>query len=200
MPESRGRRQRKRQPAQRQQKQTSPGIPSAPQKAAHRSLWEKFRDHPIWWAIGSLSAVVTLAAGARQALQGPDLALSDANVTLPFAVPIVVTNNSWPFFMTHAHVNCGVENIEWQGGGGIRGIGMIFPNPEQTLAPGKPAIFQCRIADVSGKQLLVADIYVSVSYRMLWFWPRTSDTIELTWFTGSVPPRWIVGHFPSPHL
>jgi hypothetical protein len=201
MPVSR-KRKRRTPPQKRQSPQNKilPALPSAPQIAVRRSLWVRFRDHPIWWTAGALAALLTIGAAVWQALSGPQLSLAANDVTLPFAVPIVATNNSWPFYMTDIEVDCGVQDISWSGGGGIKGITFAFPQTTRVLAPGKPEVFQCNITNVPRYDLIKADVFVSVSYKMLWVWRRKSDEMEITWFTGTSRPRWVVGNFPTPHM
>jgi len=180
-----------------------PSIPSAPPSETlvivRQPLWERIRDLPVWWIGGAAATILTLGGALWHVLQGPHVALADGDVTLPFAAPISVTNESWPFYMTDAQINCAVADVQL-GRGRISGINFVFAGSTQTLEPGKPAIFQCSVTNGTASQVPEADEYVSVTYKMFGFWERQSDAMEITWFTGSNPPRWIVGHFPEPHM
>jgi hypothetical protein len=171
-----------------------------PQEQRPRSIGERIQNHPVVAVLTLIATLIALGAPLWQTLRGPALSLSDVDTTSPFAAPIVATNESWPFYMRHAHVNCGVENVKWEGGGGIENLSVDFANREQTLRPNKPAIFQCTIVNLNRVKLLSADIMVSVSYQMFGFWNRRSDEMEITWFTSANPPRWIVGHLPEPYM
>lgn len=169
---------------------------SVPQIASHRSLWERFQNHPAWWLAGAVATLLTIGAAVWQVFQGPEISLADTGTTLPFQAPISVINKSWPFYMTDAYPICGIANLKFDRSD-FKNFGIGFPSNKQTLAPGRPAVFQCKIINIPGNRILNADIYVSISYKMFGFWNRISNTMEITWFAQGVPPRWIVGHFPD---
>lgn len=186
---------------QRQQKQRVSSVPpQMPPNDLRRSVWERFQDHPFWWAAGSVASFLAIGAAVWHVLQGPTLALVDVDVTSPLSIPISATDHSWLFNMTDAHVNCRVDKVVFTDGHWIDGGTYISGEPEQALSPEVPGIFQCRVITVPANLLRSAHVYVSVTYHMFWFWQRDSDALEITWFTGSRPPHWIAGHFPAPYM
>ncbi len=162
-----------------------------------KGLWERIRDHPVPWSLSVVAALIGIGTFAWQVLNEPEINVSSSGENLPFLVPITVTNKSFLFSMYSARVSCYVKRATFDSGGEIERsrfvpIGAITIKPEQT------ANFQCPVTNLPSSRLSSGEMTAQVIYKTLWWWARTSEETEITWFISSIPPRWIRGGFARP--
>ncbi len=192
MPVSRGRKRPSKKPDQPRSQSHKP----PPQKSL-KTLWEKIRDHPIPWIIGLTAAVLAIGEPMRQALLSPDISIDPVvDSTHPFAFPFIVRNESWLFAMRRTDLNCGVDEVQWRAGGGMKSI-TIKDSKRAMIMPGESALFRCSIdlkADRgSGFELTKGHLLISVNYYTLWWIPRRSSDADFTWLTNGSSPHWMKG-------
>ena len=160
------------------------------------SLAKGISEHPLFVWLVIIGTVLPLAIAGYNALRPPEISADPiVDPSRPFAFPFTVKNESWVFPMSDTQLLCGIDSIRWRGGGGVEQL-TITDTSRATIAPQGAGLFRC-VLDIQGGpaspfDLVRGHIFVSVTYRTLWF-PRRSPEAEFTWLVTGSPPHWVKG-------
>jgi hypothetical protein len=168
-----------------------------PQQKHQKTTWERIRDHPVFWILGLVAALLAVGEPVHQALIEPEIsATGEPDVSSPFSVPFDIKNRSWLFDMREAQLNCVVAPIITTGHWEM--MGFTIQSRTATIEADTPAAFRCLIGSGPGNafggagNICSAHMFLFMTYHTLIF-PRKSRQVEFTWYTDANPPRWIPG-------
>ena len=194
MPVSRGRK-----PKQKKLKLPPTQLQRQMPQAVHKSLWQSVRDHPIFWAIGVIAALIAIYDPVARAFAPPDISAdATGDVLAPFASPFTVKNQSWAFAMSAARMSCDLDQVVTSRLT-FRSV-ILIGGRTATVDAGREGAFRCLLGDspseivrITPFDLKSAHIFLSIEYTILWVIPRKSIPTEFTWYTRASPPHWIRG-------
>jgi hypothetical protein len=191
MPKSRGRKPPKNKLPQQPPKKSN-------QEQIQSSILRRIVDNPIALGVGLIAGLFAIYDAT---LSPPEIsAKGDQDTSYPFALPFEVRNNSWFFPMRASQLHCGIDDVIAKEGVRFSSFS-VLSGSAATIEPKNEAAFRCVLLGRPGQknmfaipqsELLKAHIFLSISYKTLWF-PRMSHETEFTWYAAAKPPRWVKG-------
>jgi hypothetical protein len=144
-----------------------------------------------WWkvpleALGAISAIASILGGLslmpRVSLQINGSIQPSSPMKTLFAI-----SNDGLLPIHDIHVVCGVDRFANAMGGGISGLGFIFPESRaDVLSPGHEMSLPChRIVDTGGIQVMDAQMEIIITYRPDWVWWHHSETFRVKGIKGA---------------
>jgi hypothetical protein len=162
-----------------------------------KTIWEKIRDHPIFWTLALIATLLAVGEPVHQALVEPKIsATGEPDVSSPFTVPFTVENRSWLFDMKGAQLHCLIDTITTTGHWAV--MGFDIQSLPKTLEAETTGAYRCLIGPgatstmAPPSDIISAHMFLFMSYDTLVF-PRKSRRREFTWYTDANPHRWIEG-------
>lgn len=110
---------------------------------SRRSIWIRIRDHWIFWALGVVSAVVGIAFPVFDALSGPEIHPSSAQVDDPFALGFSIRNPSYLFEMRNVDAECLIVEMSSGIGTKIGDVIVHVRGHHRSLGPKERARYVC---------------------------------------------------------
>lgn len=189
MTKSSGRKKSKQQKARKEAHPFSTKNKSATKSP--RSIWERTRDHPFFWAIGTIATFLAIFAPIYDSLREPEIQHSAAQIADPFSVRFPLHNPSFIFSMADTKLNCYLKKVEFERNN-IVTDSSISDGTMATIHPNKTIEYGCpfnRIFAGFG-QAIRATITIEAEYKTLGI-KRVTKSELFNW--DSVSHQWTEG-------
>jgi len=187
MPVSRGRK-----PKQKNNNRLNRKTAAQSRQRIQKALWERVRDHPVFWSLGLLAALIAVGTSARDAFREPEIHAHAGAVLSPFELHFSLHNPSWILWMKEMDIHCSDKNIIFSNGTRLAN-NIVSQNLSINLPPGKTVEYTCPISRaivVSGAQIVVAQVAISADFKTPAF-ARKHESDLFTWTAQS--KQWVEG-------
>jgi hypothetical protein len=187
MPVSRGRK-----PKLKKQSQPPSQNPHQLPTPHQKTRWERIRDHPVFWGLGLLAALIAVGAPAYEAFREPEIHAHSGVIQNPFELRFSLRNPSFIFLIKNMNFTCFGEKIILANN--IRFENVAFSeNIHVSVRPGQTVEYTCpfdRLVGHPNLPTLSAQIAIGVNFKTLWF-QRTTASDHFTWTAQS--QQWVEG-------
>lgn len=153
-----------------------------------------------WWSAIPIGWRVFLGVGVFLGFWSaffsllPSISVSPSTPSNPSAVMTTsfTLSNDGYLSLVDVKIVCGVNSINFRGGGGIQGIGFTTPRlAANKLEPNEKYTFSCEFILNEDAPIVSADIVILVSYQPSFlFWRQTSKHRFITHRTSGGRLRW----------
>jgi len=172
-------------PAHKRTRSRPPSEPTG-QAPVYRSRWERFRNHPIWWAVGILGGLLAIGAPIYDAFSSPEIHADPAETPDPFSLRFSLRNPSWLLTMNGVGFSCILRNAVTVRNNSFVDVTLGESDLLAAIGAGATALYSCpynRLI-VGAGDIVRAQVAIAFTYRLAGV-TRTKVSQTFNWDAAS---------------